>query len=193
MNLKNVKVFTSKFVGNGPSSYERRIYRAAVSQRLRNTAVEHAGALNTDDGIWSKTYISCEKYISFSVWHSMYAQLKQHRTPQKVTVLYNKQSTTALQPNVFLTTVPRFVVTNIGRSHFPSANHCQIQLQTPQSVIIPLKCVTNVSFRILPSLPPLFILSLYSDVTRETSCTPWKIRERWFMFKLQIKQTYWCL
>jgi len=38
MNLKNGKVFTSKFVGNGPSSYEKRIYRAAVSQNLRNTA-----------------------------------------------------------------------------------------------------------------------------------------------------------
>ena len=34
---KNGKVFTSKFVGTGPSSYEKRIYRAAVSQRLRNS------------------------------------------------------------------------------------------------------------------------------------------------------------
>jgi len=42
MNLKkkNGKVFMSKFVGNGPSSYEKRIYRAAVSQRLRNPDVE---------------------------------------------------------------------------------------------------------------------------------------------------------
>ena len=32
-------VFTSKSVGTGPSSYEKRIYRAAVSQRLRNTAL----------------------------------------------------------------------------------------------------------------------------------------------------------
>jgi len=40
MNLKNVKVFTSKFVGTGPSSYEKIIYRAAVSQRLRNTGLE---------------------------------------------------------------------------------------------------------------------------------------------------------
>ena len=39
MNLKNGKVFTSKSVGTGPSSNEKRIYRAAVSQRLRNTAV----------------------------------------------------------------------------------------------------------------------------------------------------------
>jgi len=30
---KNGKVFTSKYVGAGPSSYEKRIYRAAVSQK----------------------------------------------------------------------------------------------------------------------------------------------------------------
>ena len=34
------KVFTSKFVGTGPSSYEKRIYRAAVSQRLSNTVLD---------------------------------------------------------------------------------------------------------------------------------------------------------
>jgi len=36
--LKKIgKVFTSKFVGTGPASYKNRIYRAAVSQKLRNT------------------------------------------------------------------------------------------------------------------------------------------------------------
>ena len=34
------KVLTSKSVGTGPSSYEKRIYRAMVSQKLRNTALE---------------------------------------------------------------------------------------------------------------------------------------------------------
>jgi hypothetical protein len=39
--LKKIdKVFTSKIVGPGPSSYKKRIYRAAVSQRLRNTVLE---------------------------------------------------------------------------------------------------------------------------------------------------------
>jgi len=38
---KNGKVFTSKFVGTEPSSYEKRIYLAAVSQRLRNTVLKH--------------------------------------------------------------------------------------------------------------------------------------------------------
>jgi len=36
---KNGKVFTGKFVGTGPSSYEKRMYRAAVLQRLRNTGL----------------------------------------------------------------------------------------------------------------------------------------------------------
>ena len=40
--LKKIgKVFTSKFVATGPSSYKKIIYRAAVSQRLRNTALRN--------------------------------------------------------------------------------------------------------------------------------------------------------
>jgi len=39
---KNGKVFTSKFVGTGPSSYKKRIYWAAVSQRLRNARLINA-------------------------------------------------------------------------------------------------------------------------------------------------------
>ena len=40
--LKKIgKVFTSKFVGTGPSSYKKRIYRAAVSQRLRYTDLQY--------------------------------------------------------------------------------------------------------------------------------------------------------
>ena len=35
------KLTTSKFVGTGPSSYEKRIYRTAVLQRLRNTVPDH--------------------------------------------------------------------------------------------------------------------------------------------------------
>jgi len=42
---KNGKVFTSKFVGTGPSSYEKRIYRLAVLQRLRNTGLSAAAAV----------------------------------------------------------------------------------------------------------------------------------------------------
>jgi hypothetical protein len=42
--LKKIgNVFTSKFVGTGTSSYKKIIYRAAVSQRLRNTGLEILG------------------------------------------------------------------------------------------------------------------------------------------------------
>ena len=42
MNLKNGKLFTSKSVWTGPSSYEKRIYQVAVSQILRNTGLDHS-------------------------------------------------------------------------------------------------------------------------------------------------------
>ena len=44
------KVFTSKFVGTGPSSYKKRIYRAAVSQRLRNTGLGDNTVVSTVRG-----------------------------------------------------------------------------------------------------------------------------------------------
>ena len=40
------KVFTNKFVGTGPLSYKKRIYWAAVSQSLRNTALEQLRHIN---------------------------------------------------------------------------------------------------------------------------------------------------
>jgi hypothetical protein len=47
MTLKKIgKVFTSKFVGTELSSYEKRIYRVAVSQRLRNTDVKCYSKIN---------------------------------------------------------------------------------------------------------------------------------------------------
>jgi len=49
---KNGKVFTSKFDGTGPSSYEKRIYRAAVSQRLRNNAVGYPLFLSNFNETW---------------------------------------------------------------------------------------------------------------------------------------------
>jgi len=39
MNLKNGKLFMSKFVGTGPSSYDKRIYLGAFSQGLWNTGI----------------------------------------------------------------------------------------------------------------------------------------------------------
>jgi hypothetical protein len=42
----------SKFVGTGPSCYEKRIYRAAVSQSLRNAAVEEVAMHNFGLKYW---------------------------------------------------------------------------------------------------------------------------------------------
>ena len=39
LKKKTGKVLTSKSVETGPSSYKQIIYRASVSQRLRNTAL----------------------------------------------------------------------------------------------------------------------------------------------------------
>ena len=50
MNLKKIgKVFTIKYVGTGPSSDKKRIYRAAVSQRLRNIVLNNICVANASD------------------------------------------------------------------------------------------------------------------------------------------------
>jgi len=54
---RNGKVFTSKFVGTGPSFYEKRIYRAAVS----NTGLESL----LPNTCWNKIlWILCQRPLS---------------------------------------------------------------------------------------------------------------------------------
>ena len=47
------KAFTSKFVGSGPSSYKKGIYRAAVSQRLRNTDIYEGWNFNSGNYLFT--------------------------------------------------------------------------------------------------------------------------------------------
>jgi hypothetical protein len=55
MKFKKIgKLFTSKFVGSGHSSYKKRIYRAAVPQKLRTTVREDIILYNL------KSYINIE-------------------------------------------------------------------------------------------------------------------------------------
>jgi hypothetical protein len=49
MNLKEFE-----FVGTGPSSYKKRIYRAAVSQMLRNTGIEQVGRAQLGSSVGNK-------------------------------------------------------------------------------------------------------------------------------------------
>jgi len=62
------KVLTSKSVGIGPSSYEKRIYRAAVSQSFRNTAVDREKTIIMERPSTSKIFQqilrSCDKLMS---------------------------------------------------------------------------------------------------------------------------------
>jgi hypothetical protein len=62
--LKKIgKVFTSKFVGTGPSSYEKRIYRAAVSRRLRNTDLD--SKKHTFNNLWTGAITLVLNYKQF--------------------------------------------------------------------------------------------------------------------------------
>jgi len=61
---ENGKVFTSKFVGTGPSSYEKKIYRTAVSQSLRNTDLAHR--LRRNGAIYSLPPYACVVWTGVS-------------------------------------------------------------------------------------------------------------------------------
>ena len=66
MNLKKIgKVFTSKFVGTGPSSCEKRIYRAAVSQSVRNTALGDSEFLGLQSDLFSTEALCCLDCVGF--------------------------------------------------------------------------------------------------------------------------------
>jgi hypothetical protein len=78
MNLKkNWKVFTSKFVGTGPSSYEKGIYQAAVSQRLRNTVLEHSPR---DFAKWPKCRLPLDG-LSYLIFFAGFDSPRQPRLP----------------------------------------------------------------------------------------------------------------
>jgi hypothetical protein len=73
MNLKKTgKIFTNKLVGTGPSKNKKRIYRAAVSQRLRNTDTGYVRCLVLKTGSESV----CLGFFIFSLnSHSLFIQL----------------------------------------------------------------------------------------------------------------------
>jgi hypothetical protein len=51
-------------------------------------------------------------------------------------IISHAQNTSSLQANAFLTGLYQLMVTNKARSAFPSTNHYQGQMQTPQSVSV---------------------------------------------------------
>jgi len=73
MNLKKIgKVLTSKSVGTGPSSYEKSIYRAAVSQTLRNTVAWDSSCLSVPVTVCSSAVcmsVRMEKLLNWKNVH----------------------------------------------------------------------------------------------------------------------------
>ena len=67
---KTGKAFTSKSVGTGPSSYEKRIYRAAVSQRLRNTDLYSTVGLQLTSIFPTHLATSAPICVHFTALHS---------------------------------------------------------------------------------------------------------------------------
>ena len=85
-NFGSTLVFTSKFVGTGPWSYENRIYWAKVSQRLRNTGLRRAF---TPLGCWDYRvesrrghgYLSLVNFVCCEVEVSVTVRSPVQRTP----------------------------------------------------------------------------------------------------------------
>jgi len=80
MNLKKIgKVFSSKFVGTEPSSYKKRIYRAVVSQRLRNIGLRCGSAsarllglrVQIPPGAWMSVSCECCGLSGRVVWDGL--------------------------------------------------------------------------------------------------------------------------
>jgi hypothetical protein len=60
--------------------------------------------------------------------------LTTQKTTKKKSIMSHKQNMTPLQPSLFVTGIHGLLVTSNRMSSFPSADHCQGQLKTPQSL-----------------------------------------------------------
>ena len=87
MNLKKIgELFTSKFVGTRPSSYEKRIYRAAVTQRLRNAGLKRGSTPLCCWDYWAEShrgheYLSLVNFVCCEVEVSVTVRSLVQRTP----------------------------------------------------------------------------------------------------------------
>jgi len=72
-------VFTSRFVGTGPSSYEKRNYRAAVLERLRNAGLERYTTRNCSVG---SLFLLAQKHnrVQFRMWSMLHGLLRKRNS-----------------------------------------------------------------------------------------------------------------
>ena len=64
------------------------------------------------------------------------AALTTQNTTESNCIISHAQNTTALQLNIFLSGIYRLLIRSKGPSAFPSANNCQGQPQTPESLSV---------------------------------------------------------
>ena len=145
--LKEIgKVLTSKSVGTGPSSYEKRIYQAAVSQRLRNTDVSDVSpavallvaGTRTTDFVWKKAHYNQRSATSTLVlnapnqwfalpccyvWRYKHDQVK----GQLVTQSQIQVTTAAVGAPLSAAAVCRWTPVSIAR--LPLCIHCRPHMQ----------------------------------------------------------------
>jgi hypothetical protein len=76
------KVFTSKFIGTGPSSYEKRIYRAVISQRLRNNGLKQE--------LWGFVTATHASTLDVRCWS--YCNRSRHNGTNLISVMLNRRS-----------------------------------------------------------------------------------------------------
>jgi hypothetical protein len=110
---------------------------------MQLTCTAWVQSLNTRDDGRSKTWVNyqCTKFL-FSFITSLQSNpctpwITQNTAKNNYIISY-AQNRVAFRSNVLLTGIHRLLIANYERSPFPSANHCQGQLQTPVSEIYAL-------------------------------------------------------
>ena len=130
--------------------------------RIQLTFAAWAESLNTRDDGRGKTYRSCQKHLFVSLHTAVILFItiiksilctpltKCDTTDHNSTTSY-AQNTTAIQPTVYCAGIHRLLVVNTGLSASTSANNCQGQLQTPQSVSVLRPRHSPTNYRTTPS------------------------------------------
>jgi hypothetical protein len=177
------------------------VYYRILPKRMQLTCTAWLQSLNTHDDGRGKTYRSCQKHNSLSlhdllstghhslripfttnVQPNLCPALTTQNTTEHNCIILHAQNTTALQLDLFLTGIHQSLVTNKEVSAFPSANHCQGQLQSLQSLYIPPQCPSvypRASARLsLDRLPWNLILGTFTKICRENT-NLFKIRQKY--------------
>jgi hypothetical protein len=122
-------------------SFIKRCGRPAKREWSPLTFSTNVGGKPTDP-VTNVNFCRCITYFLLMVYIKPQATFMhgynhiEHYEEQHYHTHTHTHDTSDLQPNIFLTEIGQLVVRNNGRSAFPTPNHCQGQLQAPQSVSV---------------------------------------------------------